>query len=223
MSDYREFNKIPRLSRECVITEKIDGTNAQIFVDDFGHVSAGNRTRWITPGDDNFGFAQWVAENSNELEGLGPGSHFGEWWGAGIQRGYGLTERRFSLFNTSRWADIHTLPFEGELGGRVFAPNCCHVVPVMYSGVFDTARVDLALSGLRCNGSAAAPAFARAEGVVVYHVAGGHYYKKTCEHDDEPKNAHVKKERAPRPPKDPSKGGRRVAQVAYEGSDRRKA
>lgn len=29
---FAEFPKIARLSRECVITEKIDGTNAQVVV-----------------------------------------------------------------------------------------------------------------------------------------------------------------------------------------------
>ncbi len=30
--DFQKFDKIPRLSRDIVITEKIDGTNAQIFI-----------------------------------------------------------------------------------------------------------------------------------------------------------------------------------------------
>ena len=34
---------------------------------------------------------------------LVPGRHFGEWWGSGIQRGYGLDEKTFSLFNAYRW------------------------------------------------------------------------------------------------------------------------
>ena len=29
---FAKFQKIPRLSREVVVTEKIDGTNAQVFV-----------------------------------------------------------------------------------------------------------------------------------------------------------------------------------------------
>ena len=43
------FNKIPRLTRGCVVTEKIDGTNAQVFIpDDLSVVLAGSRNRWIT-------------------------------------------------------------------------------------------------------------------------------------------------------------------------------
>lgn len=46
---FEAFPKIPRLSRYCVITEKIDGTNAQIYIGDNGEFAAGSRTRWITP------------------------------------------------------------------------------------------------------------------------------------------------------------------------------
>jgi hypothetical protein len=55
-----------------VITEKLDGTNAQIFIADDGEVIAGSRNRWITPLNDNFGFARWVFENEDALRALGP-------------------------------------------------------------------------------------------------------------------------------------------------------
>jgi hypothetical protein len=54
-------------------------------------------------GRDNFGFAEWVAFHAAELAMLGPGAHHGEWYGEGIRCGYGLTERRFALFDTARW------------------------------------------------------------------------------------------------------------------------
>jgi hypothetical protein len=105
MTEFQEFPKMPRRSRDVVITEKIDGTNACVFIGEDGEFLAGSRTRWITPEDDNFGFSRWAHENKDDLLTLGPGRHFGEWWGSGIQRKYGLTEKRFSLFNTSRWVD----------------------------------------------------------------------------------------------------------------------
>ena len=113
--EFQEFPKLARLSREVIITEKIDGTNAQIYIDDAQNIMAGSRTRWISPEADNFGFAAWARAHRDELLTLGPGRHFGEWWGVGIQRGYGLSERRFSLFNTQRWA-LH-----GLLGGSIGA------------------------------------------------------------------------------------------------------
>jgi hypothetical protein len=155
-----------------IVTEKIDGTNAQIHISEDGKVTAGSRSRWITPEDDNFGFAKWVQENADELRvRLGVGSHFGEWWGSGIQRRYDLKEKRFSLFNASRWTyDVR--------------PTCCHAVPVLYSGPFDTAEVDRCLEELHANGSVAAPGFMQPEGVVVFHSASGTLFKKTLDKDD---------------------------------------
>src|SRR6266404_7201095 len=97
--EFVAFPKIPRISREMIITEKLDGTNAQVWIGDYGEFQTGSRNRWITPGKatDNAGFAGWCEENKEELLKLGPGHHFGEWWGRGIQRTYGLNEKRFSL------------------------------------------------------------------------------------------------------------------------------
>ena len=176
MIEFQPFPKIARLSREVIVTEKIDGTNASIWIGEDGTMRAGSRSRWITPDDDNFGFARWVAENADDLRQLGPGHHFGEWWGRGIQRGYGLAERRFSLFNTSRWSDDEV------------RPACCHVVPVLYRGAFDTNAVIGALDMLKATGSVAAPGFMKPEGVIVFHVAGNVGFKKTLEKDEEPKS-----------------------------------
>lgn len=105
LSAFVEFPKIARLSRECIITEKIDGTNGQICIADDGKMLVGSRSRWITPEQDNYGFARWAMEHRDELMTLGVGRHFGEWWGSGCQRGYNLPkgEKRWSLFNVSRW------------------------------------------------------------------------------------------------------------------------
>lgn len=117
-----------------------------------------------------------MEENREALLTLGPGRHFGEWWGQKIQRGYGLKGKRFSLFNTSRWGmDTETLP------------ACCGVVPVLYHGQFFMEQVDAALLKLQVDGSVAAPGWMQPEGIVVYHVAGNHMYKKTLDKDEAPK------------------------------------
>ena len=67
MVEFQEFPKMARLSREVIVTEKIDGTNAQVFISEDGSIIAGSRTKWLTPQDDNFGFAKWVEENKEEL------------------------------------------------------------------------------------------------------------------------------------------------------------
>lgn len=174
--DFVPFQKIGRLSRGCTITEKIDGTNASIFVGEDGAFLTGSRTRWITPENDNAGFSKWAHVNKSDLMLLGPGMHYGEWWGLGIQRTYGQTEKRFSLFNASRWSD--------DLGKR---PICCGVVPIVYHGMFDTVQVFEALEKLRAGGSLAAPGFMRPEGIIVYHHATKQLFKKTLEKDEKPK------------------------------------
>ncbi len=169
---FTKFPKIPRLDRDIIVTEKLDGTNATVHVTEDGqNLFAASRNRWIIPEDDNFGFARWVSEHKSELLGLGPGIHRGEWWGSGIQRRYDLDHKRFSLFNTYRWSDDST------------RPTCCHVVPVLYQGPFSLSAISSCLSRLHNVGSIAAPGFNRPEGVVIFHVASNRLFKKTLDGD----------------------------------------
>lgn len=181
MIEFTPFPKIARLNRDIVITEKIDGTNAAIGILDDPEVAliyAQSRSRVITPDDDNFGFARWVQENATDLATiLGPGIHFGEWWGPGIQRGYGVAAKTFSLFNTARWAGLDAL------GGRL---RC---VPVLYEGPYQQLAINLALKHLELSGSQASPGFMRPEGIVVWHTAAHTLFKVTLEKDEAPKNA----------------------------------
>lgn len=192
------FPKMARLSREIVVTEKLDGTNAQVCITEDGQIRAGSRTRWITPQDDNYGFAAWVEAHRDELMTLGPGRHFGEWWGKGIQRNYGLDERRFSLFNVGRWCLFMDEPKPIKTGDprtvkmQEVLPPCCGLVPVLYRGEFDTDEIEGAIDGLRRWGSVASPGFIAPEGVIVFHTAAGIGFKKTLKHDDTPKSLALK-------------------------------
>jgi len=195
-TEFQEFPKIARLSRECWITEKIDGTSGCICITEDWQILIGSRTRWITPADDNFGFARWATEHHDELMALGVGRHFGEWWGQGIQRKYGMAEKRWSLFNVSRWC------LAGETPQRIptadprivkmqdVLPACCSLVPVLYRGKFTTDACEAAIADLRTNGSKASPGFMQPEGIICYHVAGNCGFKKTLERDDVPKALH---------------------------------
>jgi hypothetical protein len=219
LHEFQSFGKIPRLNRDMVITEKIDGTNAQVSIETIGldnpafsglsealddveegtpiedrityatpvvvsvhdhrgiHlIRAGSRKRWITPGKltDNYGFAGWVSNHALELVELGEGRHYGEWWGRGIARGYGLDEKRFSLFNTNRWTEENT-------------PACCSVVPVLYEGPFSTVMVHDVVEQLRTEGSVVASGFKNPEGVIVFHTALNAPFKVTCDKDEKPK------------------------------------
>lgn len=122
----------------------------------------------IKPGDDNYGFAKYVYDNASVLaRTLGQGLHFGEWWGKGIQRGYGLSERRFSLLNVNRYAGVEV----PEIG--------LSTVPVLYD--FGADNIDDMLYDsiyeLEHYGSRAAPGFAQPEGVVAFHERSGQTFK----------------------------------------------
>lgn len=191
--DFAAYPKTPRLNRKVIVTEKIDGTNAQIVISEFdprqgqgedivafsdcGHYAmrVGSRSRWIRPGKDtdNYGFAGWCLENARELFSLGPGQHFGEWYGKGIQRNYGLDHRRFALFNTARWGD------------RTVRPACCHVVPSLAECAIG--EVQQVVEALRNEGSVAVPGFPHPEGVIVYHTAASQVFKVLLDNDDIPK------------------------------------
>lgn len=180
--DFRPFDKIARLSRTVVVSEKIDGTNGVIGIGEDKEFCVGSRNKWITPQNDNYGFAKFAFDNKDALISvLGTGFHYGEWWGQGIQRNYGLKEKRFSLFNTSRWGN-----------GVLPEDFCCGVVPVLYTGDFDSVRIDLCLKELEKNGSFAAPGFMNPEGIVIYHTAANLYFKKTIKNDNTPKGLQIK-------------------------------
>lgn len=230
MIEFRGWPKIARLYRDVVVTEKIDGTNAAIGIQEFQfgwHVGgtdddginhevpdnatlvmgpensdngwglpdveylvyAQSRSRIITPDKDNHGFAGWVYANAQSLVStLGPGLHCGEWWGSGINRGYGLPkgEHRFSLFNTSRWD-------HAELCANMGAPVGLGVVPILYQGEFSTLAIKSIMQALRIGGSWAAPQFMHPEGCVVFHTASNVMFKATLENDEIPKEVAVKR------------------------------
>lgn len=205
MSEFTPFPKIPRLNRDIIITEKIDGTNAAIVIEqeladsiqpgillEDGEwkgfvVRAQSRSRFISPEKDNHGFAGWVFRNADALAmALGPGIHFGEWWGSGIQDTYkGIGGKRFSLFNVTRWKDLSY-----NIDGVQIRP-----VPLLYEGPWLDPKEsvggwawapDVQVERLIEHGSLAAPGF-KAEGIVIFHVASGHLFKVTLENDEKPK------------------------------------
>lgn len=201
MSEFRAWHKIPRLNRSCIATEKIDGTNGAIIVEEVADPScvtddavavverdgvwygvyAQSRKRLLLPakGQDNFGFAAWVQENALELTQLGPGYHYGEWWGSGIQRTYGLDHKRFSLFNAQRWHDR-----EANGLGEAVTPEGVYVVPVLKMGTHINEVAEAAITLLDEEGSQAAPGWPAPEGTVVYHSAARQSFKVTVEGDE---------------------------------------
>ena len=190
MAEFEPFPKVPRFYRNWTATEKIDGTNAAIVVEPwdepaldvsstpgiwldgkFYEVRAQSRKRFVRPSDDNFGFARWVYDNAEALvRTLGPGRHFGEWWGLGIQRGYDQRCKRFSLFNTDRWGEMETHPVgDAALG----------VVPILARHTDPVAAANTAHMILDLQGSQAAPGFDRPEGIMLWSHAARRMFKYT--------------------------------------------
>ena len=199
--EFKGYQKVPRWSRDILITEKIDGTNAQILIEEARdlhpphfegstyvtrpdgsvvRITAGSRSQFLTAQKDNHGFAKWVALNALELSTLGPGRHFGEWWGKGVNRGYGMDHKVFSLFNVLRWSD----QYGSEAMNR---PLCCETVPVFYKGPRvpnnGQDQVDMAAARLAFGGSLAAPGYVNPEGIVIMHLASNHVYNFTLDGD----------------------------------------
>jgi hypothetical protein len=187
MEGYMEFKAFEKIEKfkgiTMTITQKIHGTNAQIRIFEITdesqvggkvptvidgkayYIQASSRTRDIFPWDDNYGFARFVDENKQELiEKLGPGTHYGEWAGPGINSGEGLKEKTFVIFNHYRF------PAERPL------PKQCVVVPVLYEGHYDYAKIIEVADQLKENGSKLVPGFIHVEGIVI-EVAGKRHKK----------------------------------------------
>lgn len=201
--EFEAWPSISRLNKDAIYTEKIDGSNGAVVIELYQHawyakgsniplknveidgviysLWAQSRKRFLYEGSDNFAFGKWVYENAEELvKTLGVGRHFGEWWGSGIQGGYGLPkdERRFSLFNTKRWEEQLSWEY-----GHKDVPQL-YMVPVLHKGTFHTGTAQYLIGELRKYGSVASPGFMKPEGVVVFHTASQTPYKTFLENDD---------------------------------------
>lgn len=131
-------NTIQDVQKECSRNElalptilftgavKLHGTNAGIVFNDGELPYAQSRNHVIEPGEDNYGFANFVEENKVELQRwmdtlrIESGTTlpivvYGEWCGAGIQKGIGLShlnkmfvvfEIHIMLDDTNPWGSI---------------------------------------------------------------------------------------------------------------------
>lgn len=202
MLEFQSFSKIPRLFKPMTITEKIDGTNAQVVItnrsalddqdkvradklglwlgkvgDEWYTVLAGSRNRYLELGKDNFGFAKWVFDNAEALvSSLGAGKHFGEWFGAGIQRGYGANGKKFALFNVGKWGHFEYCPNPIDFLG---VPGLTVVPTLLEESEFNLGMVEAVHADLMDTGSRAVRGFDKPEGVMVFHQAAGQLFKYT--------------------------------------------
>lgn len=213
--DFTPFPKIHRFNRDVIITEKIDGSNAAVVITDDGDVYAQSRKRFVEPGkQDLAGFAAFVLERKDQLVAkLGPGVHFGEWYGSKIQRGYGLVdgERYFALFNVGRWSTGDEANVEGMAPWQPQPDLPDHVTTVPVLGVAQSLGAvepfpprpagspkswvtksfpEAMLENLKRHGSFAtgADGFDNPEGIVIHHTQGNVSFKWTIHGDDKGKS-----------------------------------
>lgn len=167
ISSNPEFKKWPKTKRLLdtkimTITQKMDGTNAQILITEDEIIHAGSRNRWLSAKRDNFGFYKWCQENKKALiETLGTGRHYGEFCGPKIQTGEGLDSYVFFSFNPRLYI-------------KQEHQNIISPVPLLYHGTFSDDWIISSLKALSRDGSFAVPGFMKPEGLIV-EISGTKY------------------------------------------------
>ena len=155
--DFEAWPKIPReVLGDVMITEKMDGTNACVIIQDGEIVGVQSRKRMLNLGkdSDNYGFAQHVFDNQEKFLALGEGRHYGEWAGLGIQgTPHCIPDKRFFLFNARRWG-AHNTPPEG-----------IYVVALLYQGQYSASLVDTVMNTLKTSSESQGY---KAEGCIVF-------------------------------------------------------
>ena len=156
--EFKAWGKITRGKGQVVtITEKLDGTNACIIIKEGKIIGVQSRTRLITPEDDNYGFAKWVYTNQEQLELLGDGYHYGEWYGEGIQKNHHKKDSKYlALFNTFRFHEKNPLPKGVNI----------EIVPILFIGALENVNIDDIMVNLT---QASHIEEYIAEGVIIYY------------------------------------------------------
>lgn len=200
-TNYNSFPSIERLENiYCVISEKIDGTNGLIEINET-NVRFGSRNRYISFSDDNAGFANFFRHYEARFEDVAkdiitkepessdesyPLRIYGEWFGCGIQRGYGLKDKFFMPFSF----------FYGEKLIEYQVPNV--ITPnIMYTGKFSMEVVNTCMQQLKLNGSGVVKDYKQPEGIVIFFPKYNFRLKETFNgakwKDGSPKSEHDKK------------------------------
>lgn len=122
-----EFDKVPLPVVDYVGTVKLHGSNASVRFTPDGEIVAQSRTRVLSVGDDNFGFAAFVEKNKSlfkHFRDIIPENEFtiyGEWCGGNIQPKVALEqlEKHFVIFSILVGESMRPV----VLGGDVFVWN----------------------------------------------------------------------------------------------------
>jgi hypothetical protein len=196
MVDFKAYPKTHRIGTEqYTITEKVDGTNGVVYVHkakpadfrvgkDRSYVKAGSRSRWLEDDGskkwDNHGFGEWVMENERALIELPEGFHYGEWYGRGINRNYGLKDRRFMLFDYARYDKLIT---NNNILGDLIETETVLADVVTYD--YLSIAIKLNSACLSVEGSVHVRGFSDPEGLIIRSKLRPAVYKYIIRKDEE--------------------------------------
>jgi len=167
---YPSFPSIERIENiRCFINEKIDGTNGMIEITKDA-LRFGSRNTYLSSKEDNHGFYKFCKEyitypvSDIIIRRLYPNNPptypvriYGEWFGKGIQRTYGLKARYFMPFN----------PYHADALTYCGVPYIVYPAE-LYSGKFSVSQLELCMDDLKLRGSKVIEDYMNPEGVVIY-------------------------------------------------------
>lgn len=213
MTDFVAWPKTARWYRDIVVTEKIDGTNAAVIIEErlLGEPMKGREPTEVIavvcgPDNPEMGVPDheyWIsAQSRNRL--ITPGDDnagFARWVRAnadtlvadlGSGRHFGEWWGRGIQRGYEMPYQMFSLFNTRKWLDSEFVTPRLSVVPVLYSGPNDPAAVGVSSADLRTYGSYAAAdhgiVFYRPEGVCIFHTASNTVYKVTLEDDEIPKS-----------------------------------
>ena len=140
--DYFKDNFVSGEYRVCG-TVKLHGTNAAIVFHEDGTLGAQSRSRMLSPDNDHYGFAAWVASLGEDSEYrkaatlLGATHLYGEWVGKGVQSKVAVSKlaRQFVAFAYRDEEGVHPLAL--PISGLEF-PQVAEVEPIFHTFQIDS-------------------------------------------------------------------------------------
>ena len=210
--EFEAWPKTPRLNRDIVITEKIDGTNSAIQIiklTEENSFEVDEDLRQFTNDTDNakvtaFYFVDGeqyavIAQSRNRIITPGKGTDnagFAGWvrvngpslvadLGEGIHYGEWWGQSIQHGYGMDR--KVFSLFNTHHWGAANFKTENLRVVPVLYAGPFSQNEINKVLEDLNKFGSYARAFHPKPEGIIIYHTAAKQVFKVLCENDEIPK------------------------------------
>ena len=120
--DFKKYMHLERYGNDAVdgieaginyIFPKLDGTNAQVWMDEDGNIRAGSRNRTLTLDNDNAGFYNWVVQQANLkefFEEFPDYRLYGEW----------LVPHSLKTYREDAWRKFYIFDVESPYGNKQY-------------------------------------------------------------------------------------------------------